>query len=145
MISPINFIIFIVMKHLLAFAAFMAFFSLQASAQTTVPVKDAGKHIGKTVTICDKVFSGKQITSSKTTLLYLGGYYPNQPLTIIIKGADRSKFKGRPEVDDTGKDFYVTGIIINYEGKPGIVINDPKQLRIVLIDNARQPVLPVKK
>lgn len=112
---------------------------LKVSAQTTIPAKDAAKYIGKTVTICDKVFSGKLLTPSNITLLYLGGNYPNQALTVIIKDADKNKFKGRPEVDDRGKDFTVTGKLVNYEGKPGIVVSDPKQLKVVLIDNARQP------
>jgi hypothetical protein len=133
------------MKHLLTFAAFIALFAVKASAQSTVSATDAAKHIGKTVTICEKVFNGKQIASSNITLLYLGGYYPNQALTVIIKDADKSKFKGRPEVDDKGKDFSVTGQLITYNGKPAIVVNDPGQLKIVLMDNARQPMFPGKK
>lgn len=82
-----------------------------ASAQTKIAAKDAANYVGKPVTVCDKVYSTKLITGSNMTLLNLGGYYPNQLLTIMIKGADRIKFKGQPEVDLKGKDICVTGMV----------------------------------
>ncbi|MDB5125641.1 MAG: hypothetical protein JWP94_3770 [Mucilaginibacter sp.] len=136
----INFI-FHIMNRLITIALFAALSSFNASAQGTIAVKDAGKHIGQTVKICDKVYGGKFISVSNITVLYLGGDYPNQALTVIISGAGRSTFKGRPEVDDKGKDFIVTGKLINYQGKPGIVISRPAQLKAVLIDNSKQPPL----
>jgi DNA/RNA endonuclease YhcR with UshA esterase domain len=99
-----------------------------ASAQTKIAAKDASNYVGKTVTVCDKVYSTKLITSSNMTLLNLGGYYPNQLLTIMIKGVDRIKFKGQPEVDYKGKDVCVTGEVVLYRGKLEIVVIDPKQL-----------------
>ena len=131
------------MKSLIIFVLLTGLFSFNASAQATIAAKDAGKHIGQTVKICDKVYNGKFISVSNTTLLYLGGDYPNQALTVVISGAGRGKFKGRPEVDDKGKDFTVTGKLINYQGKPAIVISRPAQLKAVLIDNSRQPALKV--
>src|SRR5277367_6811244 len=97
------------MKKLLVLTAFAASFAYKASAQTTVAIKNAAKHFGQTVKICDKVFGGKLITPSNTTLLDMGGDNPNQQLTIMIPAADRAKFKGRPEVDYRGKDIIVTG------------------------------------
>ncbi|HWZ17040.1 MAG TPA: hypothetical protein VNW95_17510 [Mucilaginibacter sp.] len=129
------------MNRMITIALLAAMSSFKASAQATVAAKDAGKHIGQTVKICEKVYNGKFISVSNTTLLYLGGDYPNQALTVIISGAGRGKFKGRPEVDDKGKDFIVTGKLINYQGKPGIVISRPAQLKAVLIDNSKQPAL----
>jgi hypothetical protein len=132
---------FTFMNRLITIALLAALFSFNASAQATIAAKDAGKHIGQTVKICDKVYNGKFISVSNITVLYLGGDYPNQALTVIISGAGRSTFKGRPEVDDKGKDFTVTGKLINYQGKPGIVISRPAQLKAVLIDNSKQPPL----
>jgi hypothetical protein len=129
------------MKTLTITALLPVLFSLKVSAQATIAAKDAGKHIGQVVTICDKVYNGKFISASNTTVLYLGGDYPNQAFTVVINGAGRGKFKGRPEVDDKGKDFTVTGKLINYQGKPAIVISRPAQLKAVLIDNSKQPAL----
>lgn len=129
------------MKRLVILVFLAVLFTFKASAQATIAAKDAGKHIGQTVKICDKVYSGKYISVSNTTVLYLGGDYPNHALTVVISGAGRGKFKGRPEVDDKGKDFTVTGKLINYQGKPGIMISRPAQLKAVLIDNSRQPLL----
>jgi hypothetical protein len=128
------------MKKLLIFLVFAALFTGKASAQIRVSAKNAAKHIGETVKISDKVFSGKLVKSSHATLLNIGGDAPNQELIIVIPAAARAKFKGKPEKDYTGKDIIVTGKLITYKGKPGIVITDPKQLKIVLVDNIHKPV-----
>jgi micrococcal nuclease len=116
----------------------------KTSAQKTISAKNAAKYIGETVSVCDKVFSGKLLTASNITLLDLGGYNPNQALTIMIPAADRDKFHGKPEVDYSGKDVTVMGEIVMYKGKPEIVVTSPKHLKLVLIDNARSRLLPVK-
>jgi hypothetical protein len=132
------------MKKLLVLSAFAALFVYKASAQTTVAVKNAAKHIGQTVKICDKVVDGKLITSSNATLLAIGGDNPSQQLTIMIPAADRTKFKGRPELDYRGKDVIVTGKLASYKGKPQIIVSDPKQIKVVLMDNSRMQPISVK-
>jgi micrococcal nuclease len=127
------------MKKLLVLSAFAALLVCKVSAQNIIAPKNAAKHIGETVTMSDKVFSGKLIKSSNTTLLYLGGYAPNQELTVMIPGAYRAKFKGKPEIDYRGKYVIVTGKLIPYKSKPEIVITSPKQLKLILVDNAHTP------
>lgn len=118
------------MKRLIILALF-AFIAVKASAQTVIEAKDAGKHIGETVSITDKVYSGKYFDNSKMTLLDIGGYNPHQLLTLMIPGTNREKFKGNPETDFKGKMVTITGKIIDYKGKPEIVINDPGQIKLV--------------
>ncbi|MDB5124746.1 MAG: hypothetical protein JWP94_2875 [Mucilaginibacter sp.] len=103
--------------------------------QNTISIAEVRKHIGETVTVTDKVFSTKLITPSNITLFNLGGYYPNQLLTIMIPGADRNKFKGQPVVDYKGRTVAVTGKVIEYKGKPEIVITEPSQIKLVLTDS----------
>jgi hypothetical protein len=124
------------MKKLFVFTTFVALFAFKATAQHTVPVKSAAKHIGETVIICDKVFSGKLSPSSNTTLLSMGDN-PSEELTVMIPAAYRSKFKGNPEIDYIGRDVIIKGKLVNDNGKPRIVVTDPKQLKVVLIDNSR--------
>ena len=99
------------------------------NAQTTIAAKDAKAHIGETVTVSDKVFGGK-LLSSNMTLIDVGAYYPNQLLTIMIPPASRGKFPGRPEVDWKGKVVSVTGKVVDYRGKPEIIINDASQIKV---------------
>jgi DNA/RNA endonuclease YhcR with UshA esterase domain len=122
------------MKNILFIAALVLLVG-KASAQTVIPAKEAAKHIGETVTITDKVYGGKLFSNTNMTLLDLGGTNPNQTLTIMIPGTDKAKFKGSPEVDYKGKDITVTGKIIDYKGKPEIIVTDPAQLKVVLTDN----------
>jgi len=118
------------MKHLLIITSFVALFAFNASAQTTtITAKEAAKHIGETVTVCDKVYSTKLLTPSNMTFLDLGAAHPNQDLTLVIKGEDRSKFKGQPEVDYKDKNICVTGLVIDFKGKPEIVVSDPSQIK----------------
>jgi hypothetical protein len=78
-------------------------------------------------------------SNSDATQLYLGGDYPNQLLTIIIKAGDLTKFKGHPVTDLKGKDICVTGVIALRKGKPQIAVSGPKQIKPFMVDN------PVKK
>jgi len=98
--------------------------SCLAFGQTKISAGEAAKHIGETVTICDKVYSTKLINGSNMTLLNLGGFYPNQLLTVMIKGQDRGKFKDAPENFFKGKKVCVTGKVVDYKGKPEIVVSE---------------------
>lgn len=123
------------MKKLIILCLFLLAAVFKTSAQTQIAAKDAAKHIGDNVSITDKVFGGKLFAPSNMTLLDIGGYNPNQALTVMIPGADRGKFKGQPEVDYKGRSVTVTGKLVLYKNKPEIIVNDPKQLSLVLTDN----------
>jgi hypothetical protein len=88
----------------------------------------AAEPIKKTITVCEKVFTAKVMDGSEMTLLNLGAAYPNQTMTVMIKGEDRSKFKEAPEKAFKGKKICVTGHVIEYNGKPEIVVSDPSQI-----------------
>ncbi|HEY0245649.1 MAG TPA: hypothetical protein VGC01_08810 [Mucilaginibacter sp.] len=126
------------MKKLIL-ASIVALFAFTASAQTKIAPKDASKHIGEEVSITGKIFGSKFFANTNMTLLDVGGFNPNQDLTVMIAGADRSKF-GKPEEDFKGKEVTITGKIIDYKGKPEIVVTEPAQLKIVLSDNTVKSV-----
>ncbi|MGZ3766265.1 MAG: hypothetical protein ACXVB0_03575 [Mucilaginibacter sp.] len=119
------------MKNIVIISTIILLSIFKAFAQI-VPAKDAPKHIGKKVTICDMVYGTS--SSAEATQLFLGGDYPHQLLTITIKAGDRAKFKGNPEIDFKGKDLCVTGVITNDKGKPQIVVRALKQIQIIMID-----------
>ena len=82
----------------------------------------------KDTTICDKVFDGRYLESSQITFLNLGGNYPHQKISVVIKGTDRSKFKTAPETLYAGKTICVKGVIEIYQGRPEIIVYDPNQI-----------------
>jgi len=129
------------MKKILLINVFALLFAFTASAQKVISASDAAKHLNEKVTICEKVFSTKLITPSNMTFLDLGGFHPNQMLTIVIKGEDRSKFKDAPDEYFKGRNVCVTGTVIDYKGKPEIVISDPSQIKVSLQDN----IVPIEK
>lgn len=111
-------------KYALLFTLLLSFYF--AKSQTLVLAKDAGQYLGKTVTICDSVFSAKSL--DKLTLLNLGGAYPKELITIVINKADEAKFTSAPESMFLGNHICVTGVVTEFKGKKQIVVTEPKQI-----------------
>lgn len=99
-------------------------------AQTNITAKDAAKHIKEKVVVTDQVYGGKFLSNAGITLIDVGGAHPNEALTLLIKGDDRKKFKDAPEEALKGKKVIITGEVIDYKGKPEIVITDPAQIKV---------------
>ena len=102
----------------------------KALGQTTITVKEAAKHLNEKVIICDQIYGGKFLSSSNLTLVDVGGSHPNEVLTLLIKGDDRKKFKAAPEDYFKGKKVCITGTVVDYKGKPEIVITEPEQIKV---------------
>jgi hypothetical protein len=98
--------------------------SVTASGPQTITAKDAAQNVGKSVSITSKVFGTK--TFSEMILVNFGGEYPNQPLTIVLRGEAKSL---ADKID--GKVIKVTGTISEYKGKPQIEVTDQKQITLV--------------
>ena len=89
-----------------------------------------------------KIYSGKyfESTDGSPTFLSIGGKYPDAPLTVVIWGDVRSKFKVAPEREYIGRQMFIVGNLPLYKGKPQITITDPQQLSEVVsapIEKAR--------
>jgi DNA/RNA endonuclease YhcR with UshA esterase domain len=119
------------MKKIILLTCLVAAISVtRSSAQTNISAKDAAKHINEKVTVCDQVFGGKFLSGPNITLIDVGGSHPNELLTLFIKGDDRKKFKTPPEEAFKGKKVCVTGQVIDYKGKPEIIITDTAQIKL---------------
>ena len=119
------------MKYLkVSVILFISFLSAKTFAQTTIDAKDAAKHLNEKATVCGQVAGGKYLTGANITFLDMGESHPNELLTIVIKGDDRKKFKTAPEEAFKGKKVCVTGQIIDYKGKPEIIVTDPEQVKV---------------
>jgi hypothetical protein len=94
--------------------------NLQSAAM--VKLEDAKDYIGKTVSIQGKVYSSKDIGSM--VLVNLGAAYPNQLLTIALKG--KAKDLGS-QIDN--RTITIEGEVIDYKGKPEIIITDPLKVK----------------
>jgi len=105
-----------------------ALWTVGARAATFAP-EEAAKHVGETVTVCGVVASAKYAGQARggPTFLDFGKPYPNAIFTALILGSDRAKF-GTPEKAMQGKQVCVTGQVQLYQGKPQVILSDPKQL-----------------
>jgi hypothetical protein len=108
------------------------FLTFAAQAQTNkLTARQAKDHVGERATVCGKVASTHYAASSKgePTFLNLDEPYPHEIFTILIWGADRSKF-GEPEKKYKGASVCVSGPIASYRGVPEILATEPSQISI---------------
>jgi hypothetical protein len=113
------------------------FITCKVYAQSSVTAEEAANHIGKTITICGTVSGARYLESSvtKPTLINVGGEFPNHALTILIRDEDRKNFPFMPEDRYNNKNICVTGTVIDYKGKPEIVVSTPSAI-VLTDDNA---------
>lgn len=99
---------------------------------SNIPTAQAAQHIGETNRVCGVVASTRFLESGRNQPTYLNfdHPYPDQTFTVLIHGPDRAKFKTPPEVMFNQKTVCVTGVILDYRGKPEIVVEDPAQIVI---------------
>jgi hypothetical protein len=116
------------MKSLALVPAFILL-AFSCSAQKKIAAKDASKHSGETLMICDKVYATEVVKGENVTLLYLGSE-TGQYLTALVKGPANPKFNWHPERDFKGRSVCLSGKIVDYKGKPAIYVTDASQLKI---------------
>jgi len=95
--------------------------NLNKQAPKAIKITDAENHIKETVTVTAKVYETKSLRNK--VLVNLGAAYPNQLLTLVLtkgtKGMARA-IKNRA--------ITVTGKLVNYRGRPEIVVTNIKQI-----------------
>ncbi len=122
------------MKNLVLLISIVSLAALTASAQTKIAVKDIAKYKGKSVMVCENVVSTEHVWGTNTTTLNLSGGRPNQLLAVVVKGDNSNEFK-QPELYFKGRSVCVTGKIVDNDGKLELVVNDPSQVKLYLIDS----------
>jgi hypothetical protein len=89
--------------------------------QVPVKLEEVKNLVGKTITTGGKVNGIKDIGSM--VLVNLGAAYPNQLLTLALKGDAKPLAS---QID--GKYITVTGTVIDYKGRPEIVVTQASQI-----------------
>jgi micrococcal nuclease len=119
------------MKKLFVFTVLLVCFR-QLNAQAVISAAEAAKHLKEKATVCDKVFGGRWLENAneQPTLINMGAAYPGSPFTFVILGDNRLKFSYKPEEFLVNKQVCVTGEIIDYKGKPEIIVTDSTQVVI---------------
>jgi hypothetical protein len=117
------------MKHIITFTIFVFLITLTSYSQS-IPASEAGKNIGKKLTVCDKVYGGRYLenASGTPTVVAMGAAYPDNTFSFMILGDDRKKFSYKPEEYLVNKEVCITGEIRLYREKPQIVVTDTTQV-----------------
>lgn len=66
-----------------------------------------------------------------TSLLNIGGKFPNEVITMVVFKNDKPKFEREPVNLFEEKRICVTCKVTLYKGKLHIVVNDPKQVKLI--------------
>jgi hypothetical protein len=99
---------------------------------------EASKHIGEFVTVYGKITGNKELGSM--LLVNMGGEYPNQTVTIVLRGEAKRKAKMRYLTDkflndqmkvDVGDAMTATGTLTLF--KPQIEVSNPEYINVVTI------------
>ncbi|NVM66592.1 hypothetical protein FHW88_004910 [Mucilaginibacter sp. SG538B] len=97
--------------------------SNNAAPAQQIKLEDVKNNVGRAVSVTGKVFSSKDIKSM--VLVNLGAPYPKQLLTVVLKGDARQLTS-----QIANRTITVQGKIIEYQGKPEIVVEDTHALSI---------------
>jgi hypothetical protein len=85
--------------------------------------KNISAQVGQKLAVRDTVYDFR-VVNPTTTLLNLGGHYPNQSLTVTIKGdaikINPALMKGKPVC------FY--GEVTLFKNRPEMVVTEPAQI-----------------
>ncbi len=117
------------MKHL-TLLLFLILTSLTFAQTPPIQLDDIRNHIGETVTICEEVKSSFKTKQHHHSLLNMGGYYPEQKLTIIILEKHLKNFSYIPVEYLAGKTICITGVVTLFEGKPQIKVKRESEIVI---------------
>lgn len=102
-------------------------------AQKSIKLEDINQHVGDSVIVEGKIFSGRFLSNSSgaPTLLNVGALYPNQKLTLVIWGASRKYFDMAPEVTYTDRMVWIKGKVEMIKGKPQVVLWSKAQIGVI--------------
>ncbi|HVU06950.1 MAG TPA: hypothetical protein VHG89_00235 [Verrucomicrobiae bacterium] len=99
----------------------------QASDLPRISAVDATNYMDQEVVVTDKVV---QVAVRPTVwLLNLNQRYPDSPLTCVIRNKDTNNFPALEHY--LGRRVEVTGQVVNYDGRPEMVLTSPDQIKIV--------------
>lgn len=96
----------------------------------TISAYDADRYIGEIARVYGEVYDTWYSSKTDEYYLYIGGPYPYQDLTIVMKGSDARRFSSRPARHFSGRHIEATGLIGIFEGKPEMFIKKRSQLGV---------------
>ena len=97
--------------------------SIINQTNAVISINDINNHIGEQVNVCSKMYGFKSLENM--TLVNFGAAYPNQLLTVVLRGAALEDYK-----NFGSKNICVAVKIIEYRGKPEIIVTEHNQIKI---------------
>ena len=107
-----------------------------------IDLNSVAQSVGKTVNVKGLIYGYRSMGSF--ILVNLGAAYPNQILTVVLRGEAMKAFKEdqnsvsklNPDIKNTGRYLSVTGPVTLFKGKPQIEVRDNNMMQIEIIGGA---------
>ena len=96
---------------------------ISSSSAKMIDIHEAAKHYNEDILVASKVYGFKDFGSM--VLVNLGDQYPNQLLTLVLRGNAKAIAQ---QLD--GKIITVRGKVVEYKGKPEIEVTETDQIKI---------------
>ena len=93
-----------------------------------ISVFDAKYNLGEVAMIYGRVYATWYNNETDDYLLFFGGDFPYQQLTVVVPGHIARKYSWRPEKYFLGEHLTITGLITTYDGSPEVVVKNKRQL-----------------
>ena len=118
------------MKKLILLCA-IVIYSCNMWSQNTVSADSLAYYEGQFIRVCATV-TGTHVSTGKseTTFINFGEPFPNNSFSLVIFHKDAETFSYKPAEFLKNKNICITGRVKMFKGKPEIIINNEKQIRI---------------
>ena len=94
----------------------------------TISVFDVKYNLGEVANVYGRVYASWYNNETDDFLLFFGGDFPYQQLTVVVPGHVAYKFSRSPENYFLGEHITITGLITTFDGSPEIVVKNKRQL-----------------
>lgn len=120
------------MKKILTLLTVCCIYTLASQAQTKITADEAYKHMGETVTICDKIYGMEFIDNKKIkSAISVGNQAHSHKLSILLNYDAVQKLTAGGRNSIINKSVCVTGKVVESKGQAEIVINKPEEIYLV--------------
>jgi len=120
------------MKKTFTLLVIASVITIASKGQTKILVEDAYKHVGETVTICDKIYSIELPQNVKNQpALNVGKAVPKRKVSVFLTYEALQKLTDKGKTQIINKSVCVTGKVVEHKGQPEIVVNNGEDIYII--------------
>lgn len=96
----------------------------------TISAYDSYNYIGEVARVYGRISEVWYSPETREFYMYIGGQYPYQDFTIVLKASDAKRYSWDPVRYFTNRNLSVTGLVSLFESKPEMLIRKRSQISL---------------